>query len=85
VQLLKDHGFDGLDIDWEFPSDSTQAANFVKLLQAIRTELTNYSKTVSGNPQFLLTAAVSAGPDKYNLLNISAINSLLDFWNLVSA
>ena len=36
VNLVKNLGFDGLDIDWEYPADSTQAANMVATLQTLR-------------------------------------------------
>jgi chitinase len=36
VALVQNLGFDGLDIDWEYPADSTQAANMVATLQALR-------------------------------------------------
>lgn len=32
-----DHGFDGIDINWEFPSNATQKANWVLLLDEIYT------------------------------------------------
>lgn len=36
VALVQNFGFDGLDIDWEYPADSTQAANMVATLQTLR-------------------------------------------------
>src|SRR5690242_17259480 len=29
VALMKDWGFDGIDVDWEYPADATEAANMV--------------------------------------------------------
>ncbi|CAG0900059.1 unnamed protein product [Darwinula stevensoni] len=57
VQLLKEHGFDGLDMDWEYPANRggtpEDKANFVQLLRDLKAAFA---------PQgLLLTAAVSAG------------------------
>lgn len=39
LQLMKDWGMDGIDVDWEYPADATQAANFVALLKEMRSAM----------------------------------------------
>jgi chitinase len=84
VQLLKDMAFDGLDIDWEYPENTEQAAGYVKLLQAIRDEMEAYSQTLPEKPHFLLSVASPAGALNYELLDIMKMDQYLDMWNLMS-
>ncbi|TVY22711.1 Chitinase, partial [Lachnellula hyalina] len=82
--LRQDLGFDGIDIDWEYPADATEAANFVLLLQAVRSALDAYSAQYAPSNQFLITIACPAGPDNYNLLQMSQMDVYLDAWHLMA-
>lgn len=84
VHLLKNLGFDGLDIDWEYPKSSSEAEDFVKLLQATRGELDEYATTLRHPPHFLLTVACPAGPQNYEMMKIRHMDAHLDFWNLMA-
>lgn len=80
----KDWGFDGVDVDWEYPANSAEAANFVLLLQAIRAELDTYAAQYAPGYHFLLTIASPAGPSHYNVLNLKAISNVVDAFNLMA-
>ncbi|KAI0452993.1 endochitinase [Xylaria acuta] len=85
VALLKDWGFDGIDIDWEWPASDTEANNMVSLLSAIRNELNSYSSQYASNYHFLLSVALPAGPDNYNKMKLSQMNAAgVDQFNMLS-
>ncbi|KAJ6441065.1 Glutamyl-tRNA(Gln) amidotransferase subunit B, mitochondrial [Purpureocillium lavendulum] len=84
LELLKNLGFDGLDIDWEYPQNADEARNFVELLAAVRGELDGYAQQLGNGNHFELTVACPAGPQNYEKLDIAGMDRHLDFWNLMA-
>jgi chitinase len=84
LRLLKDLGFDGIDIDWEYPKSDAEAQDLVKLLHETRHELDKYSECLHHRPHFLLTVACPAGPQNFQIMRLGEMDQYLDFWNLMA-
>ncbi|XP_063991969.1 acidic mammalian chitinase-like [Diachasmimorpha longicaudata] len=81
VDLLRQYGLDGLDMDWEYPSLNggipSDRENFVALLRELRERFNQEG--------YLLTAAVNAGEwAARQAYDIPGISQHLDFINLMT-
>ena len=90
VAMLVDYGFDGLDIDWEYPGGGGLAGNtarpedtenFTLLLSELRTQLDAQGE--QDGRAYLLTIAAPAG-GQYRQIDLAAIHPLLDWMNLMA-
>ena len=74
-------GFDGIDIDWEFPGKG-DSANFTTMLRELRNQLD--AQGDADGQHYLLTIAAPAGQSHYKYLQLSQIHPYLDWINLMT-
>ncbi|OME91458.1 MULTISPECIES: glycoside hydrolase family 18 protein [Paenibacillus] len=89
IKLLQEFPFDGIDLDWEYPSYSiagtaaspSDKENFTLLLKELRETLDQYGR---GKKHYLLT--IAAGADQYYIdgTEIHNIHPYLDFIQLMT-
>ncbi|KAK3083361.1 hypothetical protein FSP39_020764, partial [Pinctada imbricata] len=79
---LDQRGFDGLDVDWEFPN-AQHKDGFTQLLKALYEEFKNTA--YSDGKQFLLSIAAAAGKDTIDAsYNVPEIVKYVDFINVMT-
>ena len=81
VQFMQLNGFDGIDIDWEYPA-AADANNFTALLMELRSELDTLSAT--DRRSYMLTIAAPAGVSHNSNLQLNLIHRNLDWINLMA-
>lgn len=88
VDLIDAFGFDGIDIDWEYPGfadhggTAQDIVNYTLFLSEIRTAIDIYGNSVGKT--MLLSIAVGAAPDKMDDVQWSSISGIVDMINLMS-
>jgi chitinase len=91
VRFIRQYGFDGVDIDWEYPggggletnvSRPEDKQNFTALLTELRKQLD--AAGVQDGRKYYLTIAAPAGPDKIVNLEVAKIAAVLDWINIMT-
>ncbi|RZB39353.1 mucin-22, partial [Asbolus verrucosus] len=89
IKFLRQNHFDGLDLDWEYPSfrdggKSRDRDNYAQLVQELREEFERESDK-TGRPRLLLTMAVPAGIEYINKgYDVPKLTKYLDWMNILS-
>ncbi|KAK2086300.1 Endochitinase 1 [Saguinus oedipus] len=88
IRFLRKYGFDGLDLDWEYPgsrgSPAIDKERFTALVQDLANAFQKEAKT-SGKERLLLSAAVPAGRTYVDAgYEVDKIAQNLDFVNLMA-
>ncbi|ETW75424.1 glycoside hydrolase family 18 protein [Heterobasidion irregulare TC 32-1] len=84
VQLIEDYGFDGIDLDFEYPANAAQGQGFANLYTSLRTALDALAAKKGDATTYQLTSAVSAGADNYANLVVGQMDKALSYWNLMA-
>ncbi|KAD3067986.1 hypothetical protein E3N88_35866 [Mikania micrantha] len=84
IKVIDEFGFDGVDIDWEYPQTQTDMDNFGLLLDVLRTAVNEEAES-TGNTRLLLSAATYYKPkmtfDEVCTYPVESINNNLDWIN----
>jgi chitinase len=88
IEAIRTFGFDGIDIDWEFPGfadhrgTASDKENCTLLFRTIKDSLTAYGAVTGRN--YLLTAALPAGAGNLAGMEVEAVAAMLDMVNVMS-
>ena len=86
VKIINDFGFDGIDLDWEYPGQvgggevyrPEDRENFTLMLKSLREELDKSGR------HWLLTIATGADEEYFRWTNLGDAQQYLDFINVMS-
>jgi chitinase len=91
LRYMLRYGFDGIDIDWEYPGQTgagnthrpEDKAHFTLMLKDLREGLDSLART-NGHPGYLLTIAAGAGQRFLDFTEMDKAQHYLDFINIMT-
>ena len=88
TRIIKQYGFDGIDIDWEYPcykphnGKPEDKENFTSFLSVIRDSLNALGR--QNKNHYLLTAALPATREHSAGIDVNKVSKILDFLNIMT-
>lgn len=94
LEIIKNYGLDGIDIDWEFPGQpgpgikyrAEDEGNFTLMLKSLRQNLDSLSnkRGYTGDERYLLTIASNDNQAFFDHTQMDKLHAYLDFINVMS-
>ena len=78
IQVCEDNGYDGVDLDWEFPKNGTDRANLNLLVMDMDSMFNAY------NPDWLITMAVPTSNWSGQWHDFNTLKQHIDFFNAMT-
>jgi len=83
TKIIKENGYDGFDVDYEFPTgSSTYKTNFVYFMECMRKNLDELS--AQNNKEYFLSMAVPGGSWAFSLFDMSSLAEQVDYFNIMN-
>lgn len=89
VETMFRYGFDGIDLDWEFPqNDGFEPRMYLELARKIKLKFDELEDVIfagePNHPKFQLSMATPAFKDKLSVLPIKELDRYIDVWNMMT-
>jgi len=82
VNYMLTWGFDGVDVDWEYPDTEAEKDQFTKLITSLRSKLDDQG--IKDDKYYQLSAAVTASHSKIQYVDPAKTTPLLDSVNVMT-
>ena len=82
AKAVEDYDFDGVDIDYEFPTNTALRENFVKFIMYLREDLDELSAKTGKT--YTISLAVPAGQWAFSLFDICGLEPYVDWFNIMN-